>query len=170
VLLAGLASAAGAGATTGFSWDERMVGYEMIAPWWEDPATGEALDFPSVGSFSGAPGVESVTVFAASPEVAVRLTDYRLEASRAEPPQDGWHLPAGQSGPFATAPATVDDVAIQATLRFYTAPTVEWAELALTAVGPDGRRYLVTTTGPVQTEFYGSVWSWFAALAVEPGR
>ncbi|MEO8273267.1 MAG: permease prefix domain 1-containing protein [Chloroflexota bacterium] len=153
---------AGGGGANSYSWSEETHGYEMIAPWWQDPAAGPATDFPSGGSI-GSTGVEMVTLYAASPAAVGRFHDFRLEAWRAEMPQDGWSLVPGQTVPFATAPASVDGAAISGTIAFNQAPGVEWAEVVMTAVGPDGKRYLLSASGPERTEFYGSVLSWLAA-------
>jgi hypothetical protein len=157
-------AAAGAGQVKSYSWSETTHGYEMIAPWWQDPAIGQT-DFPSSESWSTDLGVETVTTYAANRDVTAKFRDFRLEAWQVEAPSDGWALVPGQSAPFATAPAEVDDTAVSGTLTFNQAPGVEWAQVVLTAIGPDGRRYLLTASGPEQTEFYGSVWAWFAALA-----
>lgn len=158
-----------AGSPTGggvsYSWSTDAHGYEMIAPWWQDPASAEAPDFPSGSWGSSAPGVETMNLEAASEAVIAGFRDVRLEAWRAEAPGDGWQLIPGQNGPFATAPAQVDGTTISGTIRLNDAPGIDWAQVVVTAVGPDGRRYLLTTSGPEQTEFFGSVWAWFAALA-----
>ena len=162
VLGVSLGAAAGGGAN-GYSWSEESHGYAMIAPWWQDPAAGTAMDFPS-GQSTGTTGVETVTLNADSPAVVGRFHDFRLEAWRAEVPQDGWSLVPGQTVPFATAPATVDGTAISGTIAFNQTPGVAWAQVVMTAVGSDGRRYLLSASGPERTEFYGSVWSWLTAF------
>ncbi len=157
-------AASGGGAATSYQWSETTHGYEMIAPWWQDPASGRATDFPSADSGSSAPGLATVSVQAASPAVIARFRDFRLEAWRAQAPQDGWRLLPDEAAPFATAAASVEGTTVSGALRFNQAPGVDWAEVVLTAIGPDGRRYLLTASGPEQTDFYGSVWSWFDAL------
>lgn len=156
--------AAATGGASSYEWSETTHGYEMIAPWWQDPAAGPTLDFPSGSSGSTAPGVETISIDAASPAVIARFHDFRFEAWQAEAPRDGWRLLPGQDGPFATAPATVDGLIVSSTLRFDQTPGVDWAQVVLTGIGPDGRRYLLTASGPEPTEFHGSVWSWFSAL------
>jgi hypothetical protein len=151
-------------AAPSFQWDERTHGYEMIGPWWQDPAAGAATDFPSDESWSTMTGVEQVTVYAANSAVVDRFQDFRLEAWRVEPPGDGWRLIPGQTRPFAVAPATVDGTAISGTLHFNRTPGVDWAQVVLTATGQDGRRYLLTASGPRSTVFYGSVVDWFTTL------
>lgn len=171
VIIAGLllvttvsVGAAATGGASSYEWSETTHGYGMIAPWWQDPAAGTTMDFPSGSSGKSAPGVEAVTVEAAGPAVVSQFRDFRLEAWRAESPGDGWSLQPGQDGPFATAPATAEGLTITGTLRFDKTPGVDWAEVVLTAVGPDAQRYLLSASGPVPTEFHGSVWSWFSAL------
>ena len=152
------------GGAANYDWDESTHGYEMIAPWWQDPAAGPSTDFTSGESWSTTTGVEEVTVFAASPEIASQFHAFRLEAWRAEPPGNGWRLLPGQTTPFATAPMTVAASAVTGTLRFNRMPGVDWAQVVVTATGPDGRRYLVTSSSPKATVFYGSVIDWFVAL------
>lgn len=154
---------AASGGAIEYSWSEDAHGYEMIAPWWQDPSTGVASDFPSGGSY-GTTGVQQVTLEAASPAVVGRFHDWRLEAWRTGVPQDGWSLSPGQAAPFATAQASATGTAISGTIAFNRTPGVEWAQIVMTAVGSDGRRYLLSASGPEQTEFYGSVWSWLAAV------
>jgi hypothetical protein len=156
--------AAAIGGASSFEWSETTHGYEMIAPWWQDPAAGATLDFPSGSSGSTAVGVDTISMDAASPAVIAKFRDFRFEAWRAEAPRDGWRLVPDQVAPFATAPATVDGLSISGTLRFDQTPGVDWAEVVLTGMGPDGGRYLLTASGPEPTEFHGSVWSWFSAL------
>jgi hypothetical protein len=158
-----LAVATGGGAAS-YDWDETTHGYEMIGPWWQDPAAGPSTDFASGESWSTTTGVEQVTVFAASPEIAARFHAFRLEAWRAEPPGDGWRLLPGQTNPFATAPMAVAWTAIAGTLRYNQTPGADWAQVVVTAVGPDERRYILSTSSPRPTVFFGSVVAWFAAL------
>jgi hypothetical protein len=159
-----VATTTGGGAMN-YDWNVATHGYEMIAPWWEDPSNGPATAFTSGESWSTMTGVEQVTVFASSQEVVDQFRDFRVEAWRAEPPGNGWRLLAGQTGPFAEAPATVEGTAISRTLRFNRSPQVDWAQVVVTAIGPDGRRYLLSASGPTATVFHGSVLDWFLALA-----
>lgn len=163
VIVLNVGVAATSGGASSYQWNETGVGYEMIAPWWQDPAAGQAMDFVGGSSSWSVPGVREMTVEAAAPAVIARFRDFRFEAWRAESPRDDWRLLPGQTGPFATAEAAVDGAAVSGVLRFNQTPGVDWAEVALTAIGPDGRRYLLTASGPEQTQFYGSVWSWFSA-------
>jgi hypothetical protein len=167
ILIPGLAISAavnGRGGVTSFEWDEATHGYEMIAPWWQDPAAGEPADFPTGSSFSAMTGTVEDTVSAASVAVIQQFRDFQLEAWRAEPPGDGWRLIPGQQRPFAVSTATTLGTEVSGFLRFNRTPGVEWAQVVLTATGPDGRRYLLTASGPLPTVFYGSVVDWFAAL------
>lgn len=151
------------GPAGGYEWTDQSHGYAMIAPWWQEPGSPDA-DIISAESGWGSPGVDQVTVDGTSEAAIARFTDYRLEAWLALPPQDGWPLVPGQTKPFATAPATRDGASVSGTIAFNQQPGVEWAQVVLTAIGPDGRRYLLWAGGPEQTEFFGSVASWFAAF------
>lgn len=162
----------GLGATLGVStpggssyqWTDEAHGYAIIAPWWQVPGSSDSAAFVIGESSWGSLGVEAVTVQAVSEAKAAQFRDYRLEAWRVEPPGDGWRLIAGQTAPFAVAQGQLNGAAISGTLRFNGEPGVEWAQVVLTAIGPNGQRYLLYASGPEQTEFYGSVWSWFRAL------
>jgi hypothetical protein len=172
VLLAsgfGLAAAVGAtggsGGVQAYQWDAAQHGYEMIAPWWQSPgSTDQPLDFATTGSEWRALGVMSVSAEASSAEVTSRFHGFRLEAWRANQPADGWRLETGQRAAFATADVAVEGTVISGTIPFNRTPGVDWAEVVLTGIGPSGQRYLLASFGPEQTEFYGSVWDWFAAL------
>jgi hypothetical protein len=147
-----------------YSWSTLTHGYEVIAPWWQDPASEDPPAFIE-GSVWGTEGSVMVSVDAASPALASNFHDLRLEAWRAEPPGDGWRLLPDQTTPFATAPATRDGATIQGTLQFNRTPDVIWAQVVLTGIGPDGTRYLLNASGPEPTIFSGSVWDWFARVA-----
>jgi hypothetical protein len=151
------------GTGTGYQWTDEAHGYATIAPWWVEPGSPNAV---IVGSEEGSTtGIDWVTVQGTSAAALAEFRDWRLEAWRAEPPGDGWALVPGQTGPFAVSQASLHDTTVSGTIAFNNEPGVEWAQVVLTAVGPDGHRYLHWTSGPQQTEFVGSVWSWFAALA-----
>jgi hypothetical protein len=159
------AYAGGSSGSSSYSWDQRQAGWQMVAPWWQDPASGQAVDFASGESFSFGPGQIDLTIIA-DPAVTAGLSGYRVEAWRAVPPQDGWHLVPGQTAPFANAPAAAEqDGVVSGRLRFDRMPAVQWAAIALTAAGPDGQRYLLYASGPTQTEFHGTVLDWFTGLA-----
>lgn len=123
-----IGSAATGGAATSFQWTDTTHGYDMIAPWWQDPASGQPVDFPSGISGWSAPGVEEVRVEAANAVVIGRFSDFRLGAWQAESARDGWRLVPGQRGPFATATAAVVGTTVSGTLRFNQAPGVDGAE------------------------------------------
>lgn len=147
-----------------YSWSELSHGYGMIAPWWQEMGSPNA-DIVSSGEGWGAPGIDSVTVEASSEAALAKFTGFRLEAWRAQAPQDGWALVAGQIRPFATATPSTDGATVSGTIAFNSKPGVDWAQVVLTANGPDGHRYLLWASGPQQSEFFGSVASWFAAIA-----
>ncbi|HEX7949765.1 MAG TPA: permease prefix domain 1-containing protein [Candidatus Limnocylindrales bacterium] len=164
VFALGSVSGFAAGGGEGYSWTDETHGYAMIAPWWAEPGAPNAVVVSS-GEGWFATGIDSVTVEGTSAAALAKFSDWRLEAWQAEAPQDGWALVPGQTGPFATAPAASDGATVSGSIAFNQEPGVDWAQIALTAVGPGGHRYLLWASGPEQTEFYGSVWSWFAALA-----
>lgn len=152
------------GPSGGYSWTNETHGYSMIAPWWAEPGSPESNIVDSEMGW-GTLGIDSVSIEASSAAAIARFSDWRLEAWRAEAPQDGWALAAGQTKPFASFPAVADGTTISGMIAFDQEPDVEWAQIVLTATGPDGRRYLIWASGPEQSEFFGSVWSWFQALA-----
>jgi hypothetical protein len=155
----------GSGATS-YAWNAATHNYHMIAPWWQAPGpSDQPMDFGTTDYEWRATGVVSVTVEASSPEVVSRFSSFQLEAWQAEQPADGWHLVGGQPAPFATAGVAVAGTAISGTIRFNQTPGVDWAEVVLTGIARDGRRYLlVASSMPEQTIFQGSVWDWFAGL------
>lgn len=146
-----------------YDWNDQTHGYGMIAPWWQEMGSPNA-DIVSSEEGWGAGGIDSVTVEATSAAALAKFTSFRLEAWRAQAPQEGWALVAGQTGPFATATPSADGATVSGTIAFNSEPGVEWAQIALTANGPDGHRYLLWASGPQQSEFFGSVTSWFAAI------
>jgi hypothetical protein len=156
-----------AGSSSGsfsMEWNDESHGYAMIAPWWQQPGSADADIVDSEMSW-GTNRFSSITIDADSAAVAAQFSDARFEAWRAEPPRDGWALLPGQLGPYATAPVFVDRAAFSGAIALDQAPDVEWSQVVLTAAGPDGHRYLLWASGPQQSEFFGSVASWFAALA-----
>ncbi len=164
-LTVAVSGTSGSGAKS-YAWNAATHNYEMIAPWWQAPGpSDQALDFGTTDYEWRATGVVNVTVEASSPEVVSRFRSFQLEAWQAEQPADGWHLVSGQPAPFATAGVAVAGTAISGTIRFNQTPGVEWAEVVLTGIARDGRRYLlVASSMPEQTIFQGSVWDWFAGL------
>jgi hypothetical protein len=165
VLVAGVAGgyASRGGPAEGYSWNDASHGYAMVAPWWQEPGSPNP-DIVSSGEGWGPAGIDSVTVEATSPAALSKFSDYRLEAWRAEAPQDGWALLPGQTGPFAVTQVRPDGATVSGTIAFNSEPGVDWAQLLLTATGQGGHRYLLWASGPQQSEFFGSVWSWFAAV------
>jgi hypothetical protein len=166
VVVAGAAGgyASRGGPAGGYSWNDATHGYSMVAPWWQEPGSSNS-DIVGSGEGWGAVGIDAVTVEAASAAALSKFADFRLEAWRAEAPQDGWALVPGQKGPFATAAVSPDGATVSGTIAFNTEPNVDWAQIVLTATGPGGHRYLLWASGPQQSEFFGSVSSWFGAIA-----
>jgi hypothetical protein len=166
VLVVGIAGgyASRGGPAGGYEWDDATHGYEMVAPWWQEPGSPNS-DIVSSGEGWGAVGIDSVTVEATSAAALEKFADYRLEAWRALAPGDGWALVPGQTGPFATAPVNLEGATVSGTIAFNSEPDVDWAQIVLTASGPDSHRYLLWASGPQRSEFFGSVASWFAAIA-----
>ena len=150
--------------TQSYSWNEETLGAGMLPPWWGGSPESAAVLFSSQ-STSMALGTDSVEYDLVSQQAIAQFRDFRLEAWIGEPPHDDWRLVAGQTGPYAVAPALLDGTTLSGTITFNQAPNVDWAGVVLTAAGPDGQRYLLDASGPERTEFFGSVWSWFAALA-----
>jgi hypothetical protein len=135
----------------------------MVAPWWQEPGS-PVSDIVSSSEGWGPAGIDSVTVEATSAAVLSKFSDYRLEAWRAQAPQDGWALLPGQTGPFAVTQVRPDGATVSGTIAFNSEPGVDWAQVVLTATGRDAHRYLLWASGPQQAEFFGSVASWFAAI------
>jgi HAAS len=144
-------------------WNPSAAG-DMIAPWWQDPSAGGPVWFSEgSGSYPQA-GVIDLQLTGGNAAQVAYFRDYRLEAWRSESPEAGSALVRGQTAPFALAPATPEGVSVAGTLYFDRTPGVEWAQVAVTAVAPDGTRYLLSVSGPGPVEFHGSVWDWFAAM------
>jgi uncharacterized membrane protein len=168
LLLGGLVVATAGGIASGaaseYQWTDTTHGYAMIAPWWQEPGSPNDEVVSSEMDW-GTGAIHSVSIEGSSAAAIAKFLDWRLEAWRAEPPQDGWALVPGQTEPFATSRATVDGATVSGTITVNREPGVEWAQVVATALGPDGHRYLLWASGPQQSEFFGSVWSWFATLA-----
>ena len=87
--------------------------------------------------------------------------DFRFEAWR--------RLPSDISpdpnfrAPFVTAPAVRAGNRFQAKLRLDRTPGVTFYGLVLTAIGPDGQRYLLSGPNGGQTAFVGTIWDWLTA-------
>jgi hypothetical protein len=166
VLVAGLMTGVSAGPSQSYSWNQDSIGSGILPPWWGGSSERANALFGSQSSSSTALGGETIEYQASSQQAIAQLRDFRLEAWVAQAPRDDWRLVPGQTRPFAVAPAYFDGTTISGTIAYNQSPTVTWAQVVLTAVGHDGQRYLLDASGPQQTEFFGSVWSWFAALLV----
>jgi HAAS len=147
-----------------YSWNEDTFGAGILPLWWGGSSTAADALLQGSVSTSQMVGTEAIEYQVPSPQVIARLTDFRLEAWVADAPRDDWHLAPGQTAPYAVAPAYVDGTSMSGTIVFNQEPLANWAAVVLTAVGPDGRRYVLAATGPEQTEFFGTVWNWIAAL------
>ncbi len=144
-------------------WNPSVAG-EVIAPWWQDPAAGGSVWFSEGSGTSPQAGVIDLQLTAGNAAQVAYFHDYRLEAWRSESPEVGMGFVPGQPAPFAVAPATPGGDIVTGTLHFDRTPGIDWAQVAVTAVAPDGKRYLLSVSGPSPTEFHGSVWDWFAAV------
>jgi hypothetical protein len=163
VLALGAANASfGSGAS--YSWTDETHGYEMVGPWWQDPASSSPRDLEVEEFSSLPPGIAHVRLVLASPSVLLELRDIRLEAWRAEAPRDGWRLLAGQTAPYAVAAMAVDGTTISGVIEFDHLPSGAWAQAIATATGRDGTRYVIAAGGPTQVTFHGTVLEWFASL------
>ncbi len=152
------------GLAASFQWDEQAFADEMGTPLWWNGESATPMTFDEASSGPSSPGTFMVDVTATSEAAAAQFSGLRLEAWAAEPPQSDWRLRPGQAGPFVTAPATRDGAAVTGTLRFATRPDVSWAQVTLTGVAPDGRRYLLWSSVPQRAIFQGTVWDWLTAL------
>ena len=144
-------------------WDPSTAG-KAIAPWWQDPGAGGPVWFSEGSAGYPQAGVVELQLTAEKASQVAYFHDYRLEAWRSESPDAGMDIAPGQTAPFAVASATAEGDTVTGTLHFDRMPGLEWAQVAVTAVGPDGNRYLLSVSGPSPVEFHGSVWDWFVAV------
>jgi len=133
-------------------------------------------------------GIVSIGTIIHDPAVLAGWRDLRVEAWRGT----GWDAvdpslmavdPAAR-GPFAVGPAGFEapgqtlrwawgasgtavpdgSVGLSGSVRVDRSPNVTLAWVAITGLGPDGRRYIIN--GPLfdSTSFNGTAWDWFAAI------
>ena len=123
-----------------------------------------AYDLPAdvwpagTGSISAGRAVESRVSWAEA-AVAAAWSDLRLEVWRATDPRSAAGIVG--DGPVAVHP--MRRVGLEATLTIELPRIAEraWYLPVITAVGPGGRRYALTTGGePWRVEFVGSAWDW----------
>lgn len=132
-------------------------------------------------------GVESIGTAIRDPAVLAGWRDLRAEAWRGtgevgiDPSLMA--LDPAARGPFAVGPAGFEtpgqippwtwstgdalpdgSVRLSGSLRVDRSPNVALAWVALTGVGPDGRRYIISGPSFDSTAFNGTAWDWFAAI------
>ena len=156
-------SQSGDGEAVPQTWNPSAAG-DVIAPWWQDPSAGGPVWFSGGSANYFQAGVVDLQLTAGNAAQVAYFHDYRLEAWRSQSPEGSSALVPDQTGPFAFAPATPEGNNVAGTLYFDRSPDIDWAQVAVTAVAPDGRRYLLSVSGPGPVEFHGSVWDWFAAM------
>lgn len=161
-VLAGASAAGGSGSS--YSWDDTTHGYEMVGRWWQDPTSDAPRDVEVQDLSSLPPGVTSVRLTLASESILAGLHDIRLEAWRAEPPRDGWRLLPGQTAPFDVATVSVEGTTLSGVIEYHDVPSVDWAQVIVTAAGRDGTRYILAAGGPTEVTFHGTVLDWFGSL------
>ena len=132
-------------------------------------------------------GVESIGTVIRDPAVLAGWRDLRVEAWRGtgavgiDPSLMA--LDPAARGPFAVGPAGFEtpgetprwawgsgnavpdgSVRLSGSVRVDRSPNVTLAWVAITGVGPDGRRYIISGPSFDSTAFNGTAWDWFAAI------
>jgi hypothetical protein len=132
-------------------------------------------------------GVESIGTAIRDPAVLAGWRDLRVEAWRGtgavgiDPSLMA--LDPADRGPFAVGPAGFEtpgqippwtwstgdalpdgSVRLSGSVRIDRSPNVTLAWVAITGVGPDGRRYIISGPSFDSTAFNGTAWDWFAAI------
>ena len=116
------------------------------------------------------------------PGVMARWRDFRVEAWRGIDPTLMAVDPAAD-GPFAVGaasfrppgeipawtwtsgnPAPDGSAELGGSVRIDRSPSATLAWVAITGIGPDGRRYIVTGPSFESTAFSGTVWDWLTAV------
>lgn len=149
------------------------------------PAVAAAQDVES--GIGGSGGTVSISTVIRDPAVLAGWRDLRVEAW----PGTGavgidpslMALDPAARGPFAVGPAGVglpgqtpfeprsNDAAIPpgsvqlgGSIRIDRSPNVTLAWVAITGIGPDGRRYIISGPSFASTAFNGTAWDWLAAI------
>jgi hypothetical protein len=132
-------------------------------------------------------GVESIGTAIRDPAVLAGWRDLRVEAWRGtgavgiDPSLMA--LDPAARGPFAVGPAGFEapgqippwtwssgdalpdgSVRLSGSVRIDRSPNVAVAWVAITGVGPDGHRYIISGPSYDSTAFTGTAWDWFAAI------
>lgn len=151
----------------------RPEGVELIGL--PRPASIEAAVAGSGGGLT-ADGRASTYVTLDDPAVFNGWVDFRVEAWPGAAGPEPWNgdarnagaLSPGATSPFAAAAATLESTGGTARLggavTVDRTPGVTLAWIAITGVGPDGRRYILEGPGFETTTFNGTVADWLAAV------
>jgi hypothetical protein len=132
-------------------------------------------------------GIESIGAVIRDPAVLAGWRDLRVEAWRGtgavgiDPSLLA--LDPAARGPFAVGPAGFEapgqnpvwtwntgdappdgSVRLSGSVRIDRSPSVTLAWVAITGLGPDGRRYIISGPSYDSTAFNGTAWDWFAAI------
>jgi len=149
------------------------------------PAVMATQDVES--GIGGRGGIASISTVIRDPAVLAGWSDLRVEAWRGTgavgTDPSLMALDPAARGPFAVGPAGVglpgqtpfeprsNDAAIPpasvqlgGSIRIDRSPNVTLAWVAITGVGPDGRRYIISGPSFDSTAFNGTAWDWFAAI------
>ena len=118
-------------------------------------------DYPFGGSgwFQETDGAVRVELEATSAIAAREWRDLRLEAWHALPSSMG--VDPNYDAPFVSVPVEAVDGTVEATLALNRTPGVANWWVALTGLGSDGERYVLSAPAGGNTTFRGSVWDWF---------
>ena len=124
--------------------------------WTSSDSSGTKLGVSFAASESGVPPAA----------VLANWHDFRFEAWHLEPFTDSG--PAGvvdthYSTPFAVQQASPNGLALEASFHLDKMPSARYWEVFLTAVAPNGVRYLLDDCGGGLSIFNGSVWDWLTA-------
>ncbi|MDQ3691932.1 MAG: permease prefix domain 1-containing protein [Chloroflexota bacterium] len=134
----------------------------VAGPCWIDPTTDDLI-YGSGWSSSGDAATSMWEIGMASID---GLRDLRIEAWRGDPDVPG-RLDARWDEPFAVAPVTRNGGNLAGTVKTTREPGVSHWRLILTAIGPEGTRYVVADGGGGNSTFTGSAWDWLVAVTRE---